>query len=213
MGTWDDGLYDNDHALDVLPEMTEGVDLDRSPAHLAVGIGLRVWMASSSLEPHSGEIRAALQRHEAWLAELPEEARKALCDIADNPKAASERRGSRTPEDRAVLGTYNEGPRIDVLFRVQGADDVIREVADKCIAHLDEVTRHEDADLYEIAGDLAPLGVLLEMRAVGVRVPRAKIKAWQAAFRRMDESTDAERAFWDKYVARVKRGFARLTSA
>jgi hypothetical protein len=213
MGTWDDGLYDNDHALDVLPEMTEGVDLDRSPAHLAVGIGLRLWMAASSLHLHTDEIRAALGRHEGWLAELPEEAREALRAIAADPKAAAERRGSRTQEDRAVLGTYNEGPRIDALFRVQGAGDVIREVAEKCIAHLDELTRHEDADLYEIAGDLAPLGVLLEMRAVGVRVPRAKIKAWQAAFRRMDETTDAERVFWDKYVTRVKKGFARLATA
>jgi hypothetical protein len=213
MGTWDDGLYDNDHALDVLPEMTEGVDLDKSPAHLAVGIGLRVWMAPTSLELHGEEIRGALQRHEGWLAELPEEAREALREIASDPKGACERRGSRTTEDRAVLGTYNEGPRIDALFRVPGAHEVIGDVAEKCIAHLDELTRHEDADLYEIAGDLAPLGVLLEMRAVGVRVPRAKVKAWQAAFRRMEESTDAERAFWDKYVTRVKKGLTRLANA
>jgi hypothetical protein len=213
MGTWDDGLYDNDHALDVLPEMTQGIDLDKSPAHLSVGVGLRLWMASSSFDTHSDEVRAAIHRHEGWLLELPEDAREELREIADDPKAVCERRGSRTPEDRAVLGTYNEGPRVDALFRVPGADAVIRDVAERCMAHLDELTRHEDADLYEVAGDLAPLGVLLEMRAVGVRVPRAKVKAWQAAFKRMDETTDAERSFWDKYVTRVKKGFARLASA
>jgi hypothetical protein len=213
MGTWDDGLYDNDHALDVLPELTEGVDLDKSPAHLAVGIGLRIWMAPASLQLQGGEVRAALGRHEGWLAELPDEAREALLAIATDPKTACGRRASRTQEDRAVLGTYNEGPRIDALFRVPGADAVIREVADKCMAHLDELIVHEDADLYEGAGDLAPLGVLLEMRAVGVRVPRAKVKAWQAAFRRMDEATDAERIFWDKYVTRVKKGLTRLANA
>jgi hypothetical protein len=212
MGTWNDALYDNDHALDVLSEMTEGVDVDKSPAHLAVGIGLRVWMAPASVEHHGDEIRDALRRHESWLAELPEDARAALHEIASDPKGVCERRASRTPEDRVVLGTYNDGPRVDALFRVPGADAVLRDVAEKCIAHLDELTRHEDADLYEIAGDLAPLGVLLEMRVVGVRVPRAKVKAWQAAFGRMDEATDAERAFWDKYVTRVKKGFTRLVN-
>jgi hypothetical protein len=29
----------------------------------------------------------------------------------------------------------------------------------------------------------------------------------------MDESTDAERAFWDKYVTRVKKGLTRLANA
>jgi hypothetical protein len=144
---------------------------------------------------------------------MPEETRTALRKIAANPKAATERRGARTTEDRAVLGAYNDGPRFDVLFRVPGANAVLGDVAERCIAHLDEVMRNEDADLYEIAGDLAPLGVLLEMRAVGVRVPRAKVKAWEAAFRRMDESTDAERTFWDKYVNRVRKGLSRLASS
>src|SRR5580765_1218311 len=125
MGTWDDGLYDNDQALDVLPEMTEGVDLDKSPAHLAVGIGLRLWMAPTSIQLHGDEVTSALGRHEGWLAELPDDTRAALRDIAADPKGAADRKGSRTPEDRTVLGAYNDGPRVDALFRVAGAAGVL----------------------------------------------------------------------------------------
>jgi hypothetical protein len=194
MGTWHDALYDDDHALDLLPELTSDIDLDESPAHLAVGIGLRLWMAPESIELCADELRAALARHEGWVADLPERTRAALNEIAADPKSAA-------------------GKRVDALFRVPGATAVIQDVADKCIAHLDEATRNEDADLYEIAGDLAPLGVLLEMRAVGVRVPRPKVKAWAAAFKRMDAATDAERGFWDRYAERVKKDLARLSNA
>jgi hypothetical protein len=209
MGTWGDGLYDNDHSLDVLGDLFKTLELEKSPAHLAVSLGVRLWMEPSGIGVRAEKYREIIRRRESWLRYLPAPAAEALREIAANPKAASEREGSRSDEVRQVVGSYNDGPRIDALLQVPGADAILQPLADRCMEKLDRVFKGK-MDLYELAGEIAPLGVLLELRAVGIRVPPAKVETWRKGFSKSDQATKEERGFWDDYVERVKPGFDLL---
>src|SRR5690606_26074648 len=71
-----------------------------------------------------------------------------------------------------------------------------------------------DVDLYELAGDLAALGVLIELTQATLWTPApARVAGWRAGFDAIDRATKSERGFWWKYVRRVRRGFDLLAPA
>ena len=57
-------------------------------------------------------------------AALPDDTRAELDKLLDDPEAATEP-SARSPEARAAIGGYCEGPRIDPLLRFPGAAPVI----------------------------------------------------------------------------------------
>jgi len=212
MGTWDDGLYDRDDALDALGGIFEIVEdnLDASPAHFFAGLGLLAWMEASSLAVHPEKFQQCIDRHRDWVDAAPPRARERILALYADPKQFAERDGSRPPEITAVLGGYCDGPREDALLTVPGADAVIAELAERCCAVLDamtEDTKEWSGDLYERSSELAPLGVILELTTLGVRIPRERVAAWREAFEFVNENTPDEREFYDRYAARVRKGF------
>ncbi len=210
MGTWGEGLYDNDAALDLLADLVDSIDPEQSPTHLAVGLGLKLWMLPVHVDTGADEVRRILDRKQDWLAKLPAPARAELQALAANPKAMSERPGSRSPENRAIIGGYENGPRVDALFQVEGASEVLAGLAERLGKVLDEALEAE-ADLYEVSDSLAALGMLLELRAIGVRSAPARIERWKQAYAAADRATREERGFWDAYSARVLQALERLS--
>lgn len=209
MGTWGEGLYDNDAALDLLAELVDSVDPEQSPTHLAVGLGLKLWMLPVHVDTGADEIRRILERKQDWLTKLPAPARAELQALAANPKAMSQRPGSRSPENRAIIGGYENGPRVEALFQVEGASELLAELAERLGKVLDEALETE-AGLYEVSEALAALGMLLELRAIGVRSAPARVERWKQAYAAADRATREERGFWDAYSARVLQALERL---
>lgn len=209
MGTWGEGLYDNDAALDLLADLVGSVDPEESPTHLSVGLGLRLWMLPVHVDTGADEIRRILDRKREWLVKLPAPARAELMALAVDPKAMSQRPGSRIPEHRAIIGGYENGPRVDALLEVAGATELLGELAERLAQHLDEGLDGQ-RNLYEVSDALAALGVLLELRTIGVRCAPDRIARWKEAYTASDRATGEERSFWDAYSRRVLEALKRL---
>lgn len=209
MGTWGDGLYDNDSALDNLSDFV-GFDGDEpDPARWAARAGLYAWMDPTGFTHHVEPLREALAAREDLLPALPADAQAALSALLADPERATEA-SSRSPEVRAVLGGYCDGPRLDPLLRCPGAEPAIAALAEDLAGGLDALLAAK-IDLYEAAGDLTALGVIIELCQAGLWRPApARVDAWRAGFAAMDKATRSERGFWWKYVARVRRGLDLL---
>ncbi len=213
MGTWGDGIYDNDSALDGVSDLVALGPDERDPVRVVAAIGLLAWLNPSTLitniEAFNAQIRG-LDEHA--FAALPADTRRALEQLLDDPEASTQT-SARTPEARAAIGGYCEGPRIDALLRFPGAAAVIDELAERVTADLDSalLNRPSGVDLYQIAGDLAALGVLIELTQGGFATTApARLERWRAGFTAIDKATRHERGFWWKYVRRVRSGFDLL---
>lgn len=207
MGTWDDGLYDNDSALDLVGSLVKLPAIDAPPVALAVGIGLVAWLQPVVLKLRGADhVAAALAHGEA----LPADAREVLAGLARDLEGALEGR-SRSEAAEAVIGGYNDGPRFDALLRVPGGQASIDALGERAGAVLD---RADDGDLYEGAGDYGALGLVVELVDAGLWKPAPeRVVAWQGRFDRADAGTPDERGFWDSYAARVRRGFELVLRA
>jgi hypothetical protein len=187
--------------------MVEIVDPSASAAHLAVGLGLRAWMQPDAIEDAADGIRRLIARHAFWIERLPAPAARALHRLAADPLAFVAR-GSRSPALIEILGTAANGPRVDALLRVPGAPAILATVAARCIARLDELAA-TDGDLAELHPRLAPLGVLLELRALGIAVPRGHAEVWRLAVERFARAT-GDRSRWGPYADHLRRALALL---
>jgi hypothetical protein len=201
MSAWGEGLYENDIALDALGEIVGELEqvLEDSAAYLMTGIGLLVWLYPSSISADPDRFLAVLRAHPDWVAKSPE-----LRRFAEDPVAFSEAPGSRPKEIERVLGASSDGVRVDALLKSQSLIDAL---AMTCREYLDDMAAD---DLYEAQGQLAPLGILLELTALGVTTDRSQVKDWRRAFDAADKNTTGERGFFDTYAARVRTGFAML---
>lgn len=209
MGTWGEGLYDNDSALDDLGSLLAPDGDEHDVVHLVARIGLLAWLNPISVTHDGGELRRRVDEHAGDLERLPVDTRTALEALLADPRAAVETR-SRTPEARAVIGSYSDGPRIDALLRFPGAQDVIDALGERAAGWLDRALA-ADVGLYEIAGAMAALGVLIELAQAGLWQPAAgRVATWRAGFDAIDKATKSERGFWWKYVRRVRAGFDLL---
>jgi hypothetical protein len=123
------------------------------------------------------------------------------------PSLSCDRR-DRSPEVAAVTGDYRCGWRIDEIFSLPGATEVVRTVAERNATTLDRVLR-ADATFYE--HQLTELGVLTIFTELDVRQPAARVEAWVRGFDAIDARTTDERGFWDEFVGRVRPAFALLS--
>ncbi|MDC0674603.1 hypothetical protein [Nannocystis radixulma] len=209
MGTWGDGLYDNDSALDLIGDLVALPGTDVDPVELVVGIGLVAWLDPVRLKlDKDGHVAAALELGEA----LPADAREVLAALAGDVKTALGR-SSRSEAAYAAIGGYNDGPRFDALLRLPGGQRFIDALGEQAAEVLDGIAG-DDLDLYELAGGLGALGIVVELVDAGLWRPApARVAAWRGAFARADAATSEERGFWDDYVARVRLGFELVARA
>ncbi len=210
MGTWDDGIYDNDGALDELARLVTLDKEETDAARLIARIGLLAWLKPVAVTSDAEELRGRIDGLAAEaLAKVPEETRTALDALLADPEAAT-KKGSRSKAARAAIGGYSDGPRIDALLKFPGAETVTAELAERAAGRLDRLLR-PDGDLYRVAGGLAGLGVLIEMKEAGLwPADAARIDRWRTGFAAIDKATKVERKFWAKYVKRVRKGFDLL---
>jgi hypothetical protein len=131
MGTWDDGLFDNDAALDTLEEFIDAVDLERSPMHLAVGIGIHLWLAPARVECDPDSYEELVRDHSSWVSGFPSDVRQQVERFVADPAAAAAGE-SRDDEIRAVVGGYCDGPLNSTLLQCEGATPVLQELAGHC---------------------------------------------------------------------------------
>lgn len=210
MGTWGEGLYDNDSALDLLYDLVAIEDDEADASRLVARIGLLIWLNPSAWKQARDRLAPAVAALAGGLAELPQETRDTL-DRAMNDVAVRDAGGSRPPEVEAVIGGYSDGPRLDPLLRFPGAQPAIDDLAARATDMVDVALEAAAADLYQIAGDLAALGVLIELTQAGLHRPdTARVARWRARFDVIDKATRSERGFWWKYISRVRRGFDLL---
>lgn len=212
MGTWGDGLYDNDSALDTLWTFVKIDGAEQDAARLVARIGLLAWLNPGSV--YAGDDNDLQTRVDALtgLDQLPEPTRAALRDLLADPEAVT-KVGARTPAASKVIGGYSDGPRIDALLRFPGAAPVIDELIEQVTQRLDRSLAAK-ADLYEVAGSLAALAVLIELKQADLWQPDpARVARWRAGFDTIDQATTSERSFWWKYVRRVRGGFDLLIPA
>lgn len=207
MGTWGDGLYDNDSALDQLGDLVRLPEPWDALPELITGLALVAWLNPTTLAFHGKEqLAAAVER----AAGLPDEARAVLEAFARDPEEAIKGR-SRSAAVRAAIGGYCDGPRFDALLRLPGAQPTIDALGERAAGHLDELADRSSLDLYELAGELGALGVVLELAQAGLWRPTpARRESWSDAFERADAVTTFERGFWDDYAARARKAFALL---
>jgi len=211
MGTWGEGLYDNDSALDYLGDLL-GIDESIGDiVELTTRIGLAAWLNPVTVECDEGELEAHVEKLSGELERLPEDTRKALETLLEDPKTGT-KEGSRKPEVDAVIGGYSDGPRIDALLRFPGAKPVIEAFGEKMAKELDDALAPKSGnDLYQIAGSLALLGILIELATAGFFQPAPnRVDKWRSEFTAIDKNTKSERGFWWKYVRRVQTGFDLL---
>lgn len=211
MGTWGDGLYDNDSALDYLGDLLKIDETITDIFELTTRIGLATWFNPVSVEMNDGELEERIKKLGKNVARLPEETRKALETLLADPKTATNE-GSRKPEVDAVIGGYCDGPRIDALLRFPEAKPIIEAFGEKMAKELDNALKpRRGNDLYEVAGSLAPLGIIIELATVGLFQPAPdRVNKWRSEFEVIDKNTKSERRFWWKYVRRVQMGFDLL---
>jgi hypothetical protein len=214
MGTWGDGIYDNDSALDRLGDLVEFAAEDvRGAAELAARIGVLAWLNPVAVGSREEALRAAVAA--ADVGALPAETRDALARLLADPDVETRGR-SRTEAARAAIGGYCDGPRIDALLRVPGAEATLAALGERAAASVDRALKGADRpgdrrDLYEITGELAGLGVLIDLAEAGFGRPAAaRVEAWTRGLAAIDRRTRDERGFWAKYIGRVRRGLELL---
>ncbi len=208
MGTWGEGLYDNDSALDHLAELLKIDDDVTDIVALTTRIGLAAWLNPVAVCYMTEEMNARVEALSKEFDRLPQETLDALENLLDDPDSAT-KEGSRKPEARYVMGGYSDGPLIDALLRFPGAKPIIDAFGEDMAKSLDDALAARDRmDLYEAADALTPLGVLVELAMAGFYQPApARVEQWREHFAIIDKATKSERGFWWKYVRRVQAGF------
>jgi hypothetical protein len=205
MGTWGEGLYDNDGALDELGDLFDALPLHAGAAPMATTVGLTTWL----LAPIPDRYVEAVRNHQDWVATLPNPARELLNHLADERQTATAAR-SRTAALTEILGRYCDGPRHEALLTLPGSKKVIEELANAAAERLEDGLQSA-ADLYEASSAIGCLGVLLELAAAGYwSAEREALKEARLNIARLDKETPDEREFWDDYLARVRRGLRLL---
>lgn len=233
MGTWDDGLLDNDTALDGLGDLKHTIATDilafgamkptaTTTAKLgaAVGILLQLSAYDFGLATETGpKIATAVKAHGEQIAKLPPAARKVLEGVAAGQgETLGNRPAKMTGRQIAILrkGTSRApfGKREPSLFASKAAATYVQQVARRCIAMVDDDFRDEGnwSDLCREGMGLGCLGVLLVLAPCSV--PTAKLERWRRAAKKgiatLRENPDDELDFHERYYANLDAALALL---
>jgi hypothetical protein len=210
MGTWGEGLYDNDSCLDDLGDLLSICGEERDIVELTTRIGLLAWMNSVSVSYAKETIAHGMREFAEDLDTLPPATRLALETLLADPDTAT-KVGSRKPEVHEVLGGYCDGPRIDALLRFPGAKPVIDAFAERMAKVVDTTLNGKKRDLYDVSRSLAPLGIILELCSAGFFQPSPnRVATWRLGFDVADKATKSEREFGSLYTRKIRKGFDLL---
>lgn len=226
MGTWDDGLLDNDTALDGLGDLTYGIGQDivalgaESPGgdateRLCAAIGVLLQLSSYDFDPESPNgpgIAAALAAHATSIAELPDARRRVMQRVLDGEGMALAERPDEEAAAHAALFNKNAkasrfGRRETTLFSTDAARAYVQEVADRCVEAVDADFEDEGnwSDLCREAAGMGHLAVLSVLAPCAVSTE--KIAAWREMATRgiaeLRDRADDELEFQEGYYANL----------
>ena len=206
MGTWGEGVLDNDGVLDGLADLLDAEfgHLEDGPEELAVGVGVLTLLGELAHETQLARVQSILNANIEALPSLPEATAAELGRLRQEGATVAKLPGSRGADAKAVLGNYCNGPLIEPLFAVGDGGRAMSALQERIMAALDEA---HGEDLYELSNELAPLAVLVGLATLGHHVPSNRVDEWRHRFRAADEATTDERDFFDEYAARVYRAF------
>ncbi len=232
MGTWDDGLLDNDCALDGLGELGDGVvnDIERVAAgrssavvaaRLAAMVGVLLQLAPEAFDadmPDAARISAALRAHARAIEKLPPTARRILVRVMEGAAGELAERPARLAKTHAALlhaeGGEAFGRRVPALFIGTAGAAYVQTVARRCVAMIDEDFEDESnwSDLCREGIGMGGLAALLVLAPCSVSA--RKLAGWRRKARtglaQLAAEADDELEFHRGYYARLDRVFAVL---
>lgn len=179
MTAWDSVLYGSDEALHARGELLASVSLPEEPQMFAACVGLL-----ALLDPEADQF-AAIGDHPV-LATLPASLRDATIVAAQ--VGAS---GPRLPYSEAVRGVLgldaSYGRVVDPLLELRETIMIARAIREQCVRVIDEgFTYGETA----IGG---PVGLLLELRELGVATSPDVVDEWLTGFDRVAADPEYQR--------------------
>ncbi len=190
MSTWDTVLYGSDEALDERGRLIAGITLPIDPPMFAACVGLL-----TLLDPSADQLDAIAQ-HDA-LAGLPQGLREATTVAAQ--VGAS---GPRLPYSKAardVLGIdASYGRMVDPLLELRETIMIARAVREHCVRAVDEGFAYGETS----AG--GPIGLLLELRELGVATSPDLVDEWLTGFERLCADVSDEP---DEYLREWTRSY------
>jgi len=230
MGTWDEGLLDNDTACDALGDLCHEIvgDIVRfgeTPTATdelcaAIGVLLQLSDYDFGLDSDRGpKIVAAAKLHEQQLARAAAEVRRVMALVSDG-------RGKELAEQpdlasAAHAGIFNTGAttsrfgeRHPALFATPAGAAYVQAIVDRCVETIEGELEDEEnlSDMCREVGSLGLLGVLMVLSPC--RVPLATVESWRAKARQgvneLRERADEELEFHEAYYANLDRAFAVL---
>ncbi|MBX3251356.1 MAG: hypothetical protein KF901_29535 [Myxococcales bacterium] len=232
MGTWGSGILQNDQAADSVLDAAKAVEdalrglvvgpvgSDSAGRMLgAVGLLMRFSPYSFDLE---NDVRAplveAVGRQIPALPEVSAEARAALDALLAGrepdyrmttfpPRLARALFGSNERSQFPMEGTWADAP--EGVFELPAARALAQEVADGCVAAIDEDFEHEQSleDPCRESEAMGRLALLLVLD--GIRVDPSCFVGWRDAWRRgRREPVPSEVAFFQKYDACLEAAIA-----
>jgi hypothetical protein len=191
MGAWDHGLYANDDALDARGDLLSGIGIPDDPMMFAACLGLL-----ALLDPTADQL--ALVKSHAALGALPSELREAAQVTAmigaSGPCLPYRKRV------REVLGIdASYGRVVEPLLELRETVPIARAIRNRCIEVVDAGFEYGDVSTGGV------LGVLLELRELGVATSPDAVDTWLARFGRIDQQAEQDQSD----DARFLRGWCR----
>lgn len=207
MGTWGSGLWDNDSALDALPDLVR-ISPAKETLTLVTAWAVKLWFAQCK----PAEFSKGIERKASELTKLPKPVFEELVAIVREPRVY-EKKTSRLPEHAKVLGGYCDGYFIAPVFELPEVRAVVASHSEKLSLVVDkQLSRKPRKDLlYEL--DLTALGLVLSFTRVGAVPTKERLDAWEAGFDAIDQANTSERGFWDEWRDRVRPSFELMRGA
>lgn len=224
MGTWDEGILDNDASLDGLGELSRGVLEDvlgagkpskAGAARLCGAVGVLLQLSPFDFGDEAAQVKEVRKALRAWLDVVPAEASKVLQRVASGPVEEEE---AKLPKPVAALlhksGRSGFGAREDTLFESKEAKAYVGEVIERCVEAMDEDFAEEWmwSDLCREANSMGMLGALLVLEPG--RAPKEKLERWRACAQKglaqLVEDEDEELGFQRSYYQNLDGVFAAL---
>lgn len=233
VGTWNEGILDNDTALDGLADLCHGVveDIaalgDAKPTttatnKLCAAVGVLLQLSSYDFKldtPHGPKIVAAVTKHATGIEKLPPAARKVMNLVLGGDGESVAARREKMPAKHVALLHKDAkecrfGRRQAALFASKEAATYVQSVAKRCIEAIDEDFEDEDnwSDLCREGMGLGLLGVLMVLAPC--KVPAARIARWrklaQKGLAALEAAPDDELDFHQQYYKNLDAVFAVL---
>lgn len=231
MGTWDDGILDNDSASDGLLDLAHGVVTDieglgagkttlAATSRLGGAVGVLLQLSPYQFSGERGAVvTSAVQAHAASILRFPPPFRRVLQAVAAGEGEALAERRAKLPARQLKLlhaeATASPfGKREPALFAGDSAQAYVQQVARRCVKMVDDDFADESnwSDLCREASGLGGLAALLVLAPC--KVSPLKLAGWQRKARRglatLEADADEELPFQRKYHAKLDRVFTAL---